>query len=104
MAPQPFSSSIYKEGIDSRLSLTSKDISDIFVTDRGKLLDFGWYHMREREQMSAKRRMIHVRIPEELHKKLRVSVAEADTTLQDWVAMAIRKELEHRDCKRDSAT
>ena len=52
--------------------------------------------MRENQEMKIKTRMIHVRIPEELHKKLRISAAEADTTLQDWVAMAIRSELERK--------
>ena len=49
--------------------------------------------MRENQEVKTKTRMIHVRIPEELHKKLRISAAEAHTTLQDWVAMAIRSEL-----------
>ena len=41
--------------------------------------------------------MVHVRIPEELHKRLRIRAAESDATLQDWVAMAIRNELDHKD-------
>jgi len=31
------------------------------------------------------------------HKRLRVKVAEEDTTLQGWVAMAIKKELARHD-------
>lgn len=45
----------------------------------------------------AKTRMVHVRLPEELHKRLRIRAAESDTTLQDWVAMAIRNELDCQD-------
>jgi len=37
--------------------------------------------------------MVHVRLSEDLHKRLRVKVAEEDTTLQDWVAMVIETEL-----------
>ncbi|GAI26350.1 unnamed protein product [marine sediment metagenome] len=39
-------------------------------------------------------RMVHVRLTEELHKRLRIRAAESDMTLQDWVAMAIRKGLD----------
>jgi len=34
--------------------------------------------------------MIHVRLPEELHKKLRIRAAETDMTIQDWVVDAIK--------------
>lgn len=44
-----------------------------------------------------KARMVHVRLTEELHKKLRIRAAESDTTLQDWVAMAIKNELDRQD-------
>ena len=45
----------------------------------------------------TKTRMVHVRLPEELHKRLRIQAAERDTTLQDWVAAAIEKELDSQD-------
>ena len=38
-------------------------------------------------------RMIHIRIPEDLHKLLRVRVAEEDTTMQDWVTAVLEQEL-----------
>ncbi len=38
----------------------------------------------------TKSRMIHVRLPEELHKKLRIRAAETDMTIQDWVVDAIK--------------
>ena len=41
----------------------------------------------------TKSRMIHVRLPEELHKKLRIRAAETDMTIQDWVVDAIKTEL-----------
>jgi predicted HicB family RNase H-like nuclease len=44
-------------------------------------------------------RMVHVRLTEEIHKRLRIRAAEDDTTLQDWVTMAIQNELE-RDRER----
>ena len=44
-----------------------------------------------------RRRMVHVRLTEELHKKLRIRAAENDMTLQDWVALAIKKELDRYD-------
>ena len=42
-------------------------------------------------------RMLHIRLPAELHKRLRIRAAEDDSTLQDWVTMAIHKELEHQE-------
>jgi len=38
-------------------------------------------------------RMLHIRVSEELHKKMRIQVAELDTTLQNWVVNTIAKEL-----------
>lgn len=41
-------------------------------------------------------RMIHVRLSEETHKHLRIRVAELDTTIQDWVAVLIERELKRK--------
>lgn len=38
-------------------------------------------------------RMVHIRLPEALHKKVRIRAAETDKTIQDWVVQAIEKEL-----------
>lgn len=38
-------------------------------------------------------RLIHVRLSEETHKKLRIRVAELDTTIQEWVAATVEHEL-----------
>jgi predicted HicB family RNase H-like nuclease len=38
--------------------------------------------------------MVHIRLPEQLHKKLRVKAAEADITIQEWVVDAIKAKLD----------
>lgn len=40
--------------------------------------------------------MIHVRLPEAMHKRVRIRAAEADETIQDWVFEAIKRELERQ--------
>jgi len=42
------------------------------------------------EQTKIKTRMVHIRLREDLHKSLRIRAAEADMTIQDWVADAIK--------------
>ena len=53
--------------------------------------------MRNNNTRRPKERMVHVRLTEELHKRLRICAAENDTTLQDWVAMAIKNELDRQE-------
>ena len=50
--------------------------------------------MRLNDRKRPQTRMIHVRLSEDLHKRLRICAAETDSTLQDWVTMAIENELE----------
>jgi len=50
-------------------------------------------NIREKSKM----RMIHVRIPEELHKRLRIRAAETEITMQDWVGAAIKNELDRQE-------
>lgn len=38
-------------------------------------------------------RMVHVRLTDEIHRLLRIRVAEEDTHIQDWVARLIEREL-----------
>ena len=45
----------------------------------------------------AKTRMIHVRLPEDVHKKLRIRAAEMDMTIQDWVLEVVQRELARQD-------
>ena len=47
-----------------------------------------------------KNRMVHVRLTDETHRRLRIRAAEDEMTLQDWVAMAIENELDRQDRKR----
>lgn len=58
--------------------------------------------MKEHRQEKSKTRMIHVRIPEDLHKRIQIRTAEKDTTIQDWVAMLIRNELDHPKFKKEN--
>jgi predicted HicB family RNase H-like nuclease len=41
----------------------------------------------------TKNRMIHIRLSEDLHKRLRIRAAETDQTIQDWVVEALQTEL-----------
>ena len=56
--------------------------------------------MKKSNEKQANTRMVHVRLTDELHKRLRIRAAESDTTLQDWVAMAIKNELDRQDCEK----
>jgi len=56
--------------------------------------------MKRDNPKPMKTRMVHVRLTEETHKRLRIRAAETEKTLQDWVAMAIENELDRQDRKR----
>ncbi len=53
--------------------------------------------METSKSKDAKNRMIHVRLPENIHKKVRIRAAEMDETIQDWVLEAIQRELARQD-------
>jgi len=53
--------------------------------------------METSNQRESKTRMIHVRLPEDMHKKLRIRAAETDVTIQDWVVKVIQRELARQD-------
>ncbi len=53
--------------------------------------------MENKAPKEAKERMIHVRLPEAMHKKVRIRAAETDQTIQDWVFEAIKRELERQN-------
>jgi len=53
--------------------------------------------METSNQRESKTRMIHVRLPEDMHKKLRIRAAETDVTIQDWVLKVIQRELARQD-------
>jgi predicted HicB family RNase H-like nuclease len=52
------------------------------------------------EKTKPKIRMVHIRLPEHIHKKVRVQAAEADITIQDWVLEAIQEHLKPSGEKR----
>lgn len=56
--------------------------------------------MERRNSIETRTRMIHVRLPETVHKKVRVRAAEADQTIQDWVFQAIQNSLESVESER----
>jgi len=42
-------------------------------------------------------RMIHIRLPEGLHKRVRIRAAETDQTIQDWVVEVLQAELNRQE-------
>ena len=53
--------------------------------------------METSNSKEVKTRMIHVRLPENVHRKVRIRAAEMDATIQDWVLEAIQRELTRQD-------
>jgi len=41
----------------------------------------------------TKPKMIHIRLSEEVHQRLRIKVANENITIQDWVEMLLEKNL-----------
>lgn len=54
----------------------------------------------DKMQNQTKERMIHVRLPENVHKKVRIRAAETDQTIQDWVYGTIKRELERQELNK----
>ena len=52
--------------------------------------------MKDKNTEETKTRMIHIRLPKELHKKVRVRAAETDKTIQDWMVEIIRNEIDRQ--------
>lgn len=52
--------------------------------------------MKESITKETRIRMVHIRLPGELHKKVRVRAAESEKTIQDWVLEAIESELKRQ--------
>ncbi len=46
------------------------------------------------EREGEKQRMIHVRLSDEAHRRLRILAAELDTSIQKWVEAIVTRELE----------
>ena len=53
--------------------------------------------MKNDNLKQTKTRMVHVRLPEELHKSLRIQKIARDTMLQDWITVAIEKVFDSQD-------
>ncbi len=58
--------------------------------------------MLEKQKNPKDHRLIHIRIDGSLHKRLRVHVAEQDTSIQEWVANLIKIELNRINGRKDS--
>jgi len=56
--------------------------------------------MRRKKPQQESKRMIHTRLSEETHRRLRIRAAELDTTMQDWVAELIAKELDRQQRRK----
>jgi len=53
--------------------------------------------MRNQKTNQTDNRMIHIRLPEDLHKRVRIRAAETDQTIQDWVVEAMQAELNRQE-------
>ncbi len=49
--------------------------------------------MLKKKSVRRDGKMIHVRLDEKLHKKLKIKVAKNDLTIQEWVYQVIENEL-----------
>lgn len=45
--------------------------------------------------------MIHVRLPENLHRRIRIRAAETDQTIQDWVVEALNAEISRQESEKE---
>ncbi len=50
--------------------------------------------MPRKKSSDKQDRMIHIRLTDSAHRRLRVKVAEQETTIQDWVADIIVNQLQ----------
>ena len=53
--------------------------------------------MNKPNKSQTNNRMIHIRLPEVLHKRVRIRAAETDQTIQDWVVEALQAELNRQE-------
>jgi len=59
--------------------------------------------MKKENLNNTKNRMVHIRLPEDLHKRVRICAAESDQTIQDWVVAALQSEMERQDRENRSS-
>ena len=53
--------------------------------------------MTRLDKSQTNNRMIHIRLPDNLHKRVRIRAAEADQTIQDWVVEVLQAELNRQE-------
>lgn len=53
--------------------------------------------MDRRNKNQTNNRMVHIRLPEDLHKRVRIRAAETDRTIQDWVVEALDAEINRQE-------
>ena len=58
--------------------------------------------MTRLDKSQTNNRMIHIRLPDNLHKRVRIRAAEADQTIQDWVVEALQAELNRQEKEKKS--
>jgi len=56
--------------------------------------------MKKENSNETRNRMIHVRLPEDLHRRVRIRAAESDQTIQDWVVATLQKEIDRQNRER----
>ena len=49
--------------------------------------------MSREKPIESRDRMIHVRLSDSTHKRLRIQIAQQETTIQDWVESLIESQL-----------
>ena len=58
--------------------------------------------MNRLNKSQTNNRMIHIRLPEDLHKRVRIRAAETDQTIQDWVVEALDAELNRQEKEKQA--
>ena len=80
----------------------SKSVRPLIWDKSVSINGYGWRHQHEiilfGEMPKAKvskpdLKLIHVKLPEAVHRALRVKVAELDTSIQDWVSKLVTENL-----------
>lgn len=71
------------------------DILSYLCYIRNRLIDFTVHKESTMAKQDKKdhSRMIHIRLEEDIHRLMRIRVAEEDTRIQNWVAALIEREL-----------
>jgi len=60
--------------------------------------------MRKTIVQGKTERVIHIRLPGEIHRRLRIRAAELETTIQNWVAETVTRELDRQEKRKRSGS